>query len=87
MQIFIYNSEEEKQKIISEKNAEGLILIQISNITEGNFLAFSENPIKEPTPLEEKIEQLQQDNLILMDALAVTFEEVLNLKAQLGGTP
>ena len=36
--------------------------------------------------LADKVNQLQQDNLILMDALASTYEEILMLKAQLGGT-
>lgn len=55
--------------------------------SDGSFLTPEPNPILQKPTLEERMEQLQQDNLILMDALAVTFEEVLNLKAQLGGTP
>ena len=42
-------------------------------------------PIVETT--EQKISQLQADNLVLMDALATTFEEVLALRALVeGGT-
>lgn len=45
--------------------------------------------INTPTPpqptLEEQIAELKQDNLILMDALATTFEEILNIQLQIGG--
>jgi hypothetical protein len=54
---------------------------------DGTFFTPNPEPSIEQPSLDEKMSQLQQDNLILMDALAVTFEEILNLKAQLGGTP
>lgn len=46
------------------------------------------NPIKTTTStqptIEEQIIELQNQNIILMDALATTFEEVLMLREQLG---
>jgi len=90
MQIIAYQTEEEKQEIIASKLSEGLLLVNVSNVKEGNFLGFTENPLKDPTPIEQQVAQLQQDNVILMDALATTFEEILNLQAQVaalqGGT-
>lgn len=38
-----------------------------------------------PEPLEDKITRLEEQNLILMDALATTFEEVLALRAIVEG--
>lgn len=54
---------------------------------DGTFITPEPTPIAHQPTLEERLEQLQQNNLILMDALATTFEEIINLKAQLGGTP
>ena len=49
-------------------------------------------PVPEPTepepipePLEDKITRLEEQNLILMDALATTFEEVLELRLLVEG--
>ena len=57
---------------------------------DGTFIT-PEPALVEPAPtLQEQVEQLKQDNLILMDALATTFEEILSLGAKidtLGGTP
>lgn len=40
-----------------------------------------------PEPIEDKITRLEEQNLILMDALATTFEELLELRAIVeGGT-
>jgi hypothetical protein len=38
-----------------------------------------------PKTLDEKIEEVKQDNLIIMDAMATIFEEILNLQAMQGG--
>lgn len=61
------------------------ILIEEQNIIDGNFLIFSD--VK---PLETQVSELQQDNLILMDALATSFEKILQLEAKIdtmnGGT-
>lgn len=49
---------------------------------------FSESSVPITVP-KSSLEELQQDNLILMDALATAFEQILNLEAKidaLGGT-
>lgn len=44
-------------------------------------------PEPAPEPIEDKITRLEEQNLILMDALATTFEELLELRAIVeGGT-
>lgn len=55
-------------------------LVEEQNITEGNFLVFSD-----AKSIEEQVVQLQKDNLILMDALAMTYEEVVMLRAEANG--
>lgn len=47
-------------------------LIEVQEITEGNFLIFSDVP-----RLEDQILQLKEDNLILMDVLATMYEDML----------
>ncbi|HZJ83438.1 MAG TPA: hypothetical protein VFD57_06485 [Clostridia bacterium] len=42
-------------------------------------------PIEPPEPAEEKLARLEEQNLILMDALATVFEEVLELRFDLEG--
>lgn len=42
MQIVKYQTEEESQQIIAAKQAQGLTLVEVANITEGNFLGFKE---------------------------------------------
>lgn len=64
-------------------------------VTEAEYNEFKETYFQTPPEntdpsLEEKIAQLQNDNLILMDALATTFEELLVLGEKvesLGGVP
>jgi hypothetical protein len=73
MQIVKYETEQEAQQIIQEKEALGFVLIEVSNITEGNFLGFTEpQSLIKRTTLDEVIEQ----NLVLMDALATIFEAI-----------
>lgn len=55
-------------------------LIEEQNIQDGNFLIFSD--VKST---DEQLKQLQQDTLILMDALTSAFEEILALKEQIQG--
>ena len=44
-------------------------------------------PVPTPETTEEKLTRLEEQNLVLMDALATTFEEVLALRAIVeGGT-
>ncbi|WP_214813837.1 hypothetical protein [Exiguobacterium sp. s196] len=80
MIIVKYKTEQEAQQIIDEKQAQGLTLVEVSNITEGNFLGFVENP-KNPTSLEEKVTQLEQlvqeQNLTQMEVLATIYEQLL----------
>lgn len=78
---FQYTDNVNRQKIVDQN--EGKILIEEQNLLEGNFLVFVD---KIPFTIEQKLEFLGQDNLILMDALAMTFEEVMMLRAEIGGT-
>lgn len=58
MQIIKYTTEEEAEQIKQEKAAQGLILVEIANITEGNFLGFAEpteQTATNTTDLETKI--------------------------------
>lgn len=68
MIIVKYDSEEEAEQIKAEKIAEGYTLVEIRNITEGNFLGFQEpgwQPPQYPKPIEEQIDVLIQDNNLL----------------------
>lgn len=65
-----YTNQTDRQTII-EANVDK-ILIEEQNITEGNFLIFSDTP-----RLEEQVVQLKEDNLILMDVLATMYEDML----------
>lgn len=76
---FQYRTEQEKQSILKQNANKSLI--EEKNLIEGNFLVFSDTK-----PIEIQVGQLQQDNLVLMDALAMTFEEVMMLRAEIGGT-
>lgn len=53
-------------------------LVEEDTISEGNFLIFSDSP-----RLEDAVQQLKENSLILMDALATTFEQVLALEAKI----
>lgn len=59
MQIVKYETEDEAQQIIAEKAAQGLILVQVQNISDGNFLGFME-PSEMPEPHTEKSTALQE---------------------------
>lgn len=64
MQIVKYETEQEAQQIIAEKKGQGLILVEVQNITEGNFLGFKEpaeipEPVQQPTPLEQRIADVE----------------------------
>lgn len=87
MVIIKYDKEEDAQRIIDEQLAKGLQLVEVSNISEGNFLGFDDRAIQSPTlppTKDEQIAILQQDNLIIMDALASVYEQLLIM--QNGGT-
>lgn len=75
MQIVKYQTEEESQKIIAEKTAQGLILIAVSNVTEGNFLGFKEpyeNTTAEKTPIEARLDAIEAK----LDSILVKQEEI-----------
>lgn len=65
-----YQDQTERQTIIDANSDK--YLIEEQNITEGNFLIFSDTP-----RLEDEVQQLKQDNLILMDAIAQMYEDML----------
>lgn len=62
-----YETPEEREIII--QNNKNLTLFEEQNITEGNFLVFTDN-----------IPVTNQDILTLMDGIATTFEELLALR-------
>jgi hypothetical protein len=59
-------------------------------ITEEEWLSVQPpepEPVPPPETTEQKLARLEEQNLILMDALATTFEELLELRAIVeGGT-
>lgn len=60
---FQYTTNDERATILN--NNKDKILIEEQNITEGNFLIFSD--VK---PIENQISELQDNQLILMNAIA-----------------
>lgn len=76
MIIIKYTTEEEGQQIIAEKTSQGYTLIEVQNITEGNFLGFLEpnEPMPEPEKteiqiLKETVDTLVADNLNLQSQI------------------
>lgn len=65
-----YQNETDRDGIIALNTDKSLIEEQ--NITEGNFLIFTDTP-----RVEEQVAQLKEDNLILMDVLATLYEDML----------
>ena len=67
MQVFQYDGTEvEQEKITQEQLAKGLFLIQVANITEGNFLFFDDRQlIYQKTPIEEQIDAIKVENNLL----------------------
>jgi hypothetical protein len=78
MKIVKYETEAEAQTIIAEKVAAGMTLIEVSNITEGNFLGFAENSSEIPSTDTPKttVELLQDENTEIKLALAELAEIV-----------
>ncbi|ANS73716.1 hypothetical protein AWM70_03280 [Paenibacillus yonginensis] len=73
MIIVKYQNEEEMQQIIDEKQAAGYTLIEVQNITEGNFLGFEEPgwiPTETPPDVTNQIKELQNENTDLKLAIA-----------------
>ena len=57
MEILKYSNQDEYEKLIAEKTAQGLVLTNVSNVKEGNFLGFKElSELK--TPIEQKLEEI-----------------------------
>lgn len=95
MQIYKYSTQEDYDRIIEEKTAQGLILTNVSNVTEGNFLGFKEPEEIKPEldtdlkALKEKIDtmlanqaevvQLRQEKEVLLQTIAEK-EEIIQQK-------
>lgn len=82
---YIQNPGLQTGEIISETGETGQIMQ-----TDGTFITPTPVPVEPVPTVEEQVAQLKSDNLILMDALATTFEEILILEDKitaLGGTP
>jgi len=74
MQIIKYDgTQAEQDRITAEKQAEGLILTHVSNVTEGNFLGFMENSIPVVTPLETRLDSIENT----LDLLLLKQEGIL----------
>lgn len=69
-----YENQVDRQNIINSNKDK--ILIEEQNIRDGNFLIFVDEE-----PVEKKISNLQNDNLIVFEVLATIYEE---LQAQKG---
>lgn len=67
---FQYNDELERKNILVANNEK--YLIEEQNISNGNFLIFSDTK-----SLEDVVKQLQQDNLTTFDVLATIYEELM----------
>lgn len=83
MKIKIQYTDLTSRHALMEANADKT-LIEEQKLFEGNFLIFDDMK-----PIEYQVKDLQQDNLILMDALATSFEQILALETKIdamGGT-
>ncbi|WP_128102777.1 hypothetical protein [Paenibacillus sp. DCT19] len=62
-----YTNEEERSRVLDQNSH--LILIEEQNITEGNFLVFSDVPLPEPIVYvnvpQKEFESLKQDSTLL----------------------
>ena len=73
MEIVKYETEEEAEQIKANKVAAGFVLVEIQNITEGNFLGFQKIGWTPPEPEETQVQHLQKQVDVLSaktDALA-----------------
>lgn len=70
--IFKYETEEEAQQIIDDQTANGLILVEVMNITEGNFLGFADvaPPIPDKTPIEQQLDEVKSEKVLLEQRVA-----------------
>lgn len=76
MLIVKYETEEEAQQIIAEKESARYTLVEVSNVKEGNFLGFQEPGWTPPVPpevreaLEVQVAELQQADIENKQAIA-----------------
>lgn len=60
MQIYKFETEQEAQQIKDEKASQGMILVAVSNITEGKFLGFMESSeVLTSDPVMEKLTAIE----------------------------
>ena len=80
---FKFETEEEKVELIKNKNNEGLFLIEVQYLFEGNYLIFSDKEVvHEPTEIEilaNKISILEAENETLKQELSITQDAVNEL--------
>lgn len=73
------------EKLIREYEENGQLMQEFEVITDSGKRHIIRKPIpiesEQPETLEDKLSRLEQDNLILMDALATVYEELLTLKS------
>ena len=79
MQIIKYETEEEKQTIITDKIALGFTLVEISNITEGNFLGFVESATIVETPIKPTTQDLLDNQMTLMSGMVDIYMSQLGM--------
>lgn len=72
VKFFSYSTEEEAQKIKSEQAEKGYKLVEVQNITEGDFLGFVSTDWIPPAPATPESERLRE----LEKELAVANEKV-----------
>jgi|GEM_PF-5038157 len=72
MQIIKYTTEAEAEQIKLEKVSQGLVLVEIANITEGNYLGFDDHPRERALPIDEQVRMLEAENQQLKNRLQTT---------------
>ena len=77
MLIIKYETEEEKQTIITNKIALGFTLVEISNITEGNFLGFVEGTTIVETPIQPTNIEIQETQMTILSGIADVYMATL----------
>ena len=71
-----YHDEEQRDGLIVQNSEK--YLVEIQEITEGNFLVFTDiEPIKPPLTVSEQVLTIREDTLILMDVLSTIYEDML----------
>ncbi|GEM_PF-5000226 len=66
MRIVAYDgTKEDEERIVAEQLEEGYFLVEIQNITEGNYLGFAESPLRPSDPEESELGKVQASILEL----------------------